>query len=245
MAEGKVFLTTEWTHLAMLNYVVDPSILRPHVPAGTELDSFEGQTFVSMVGFRFQRARVFGISVPCHRNFVEVNLRYYVRRQTSSGWRRGVVFLKEIVALPVVAWTARWFYDENFCVLPTCHSLDMAANNPQQVLGASYQWKFQGEWQRLSVRTVGDLRPTTPGSVDQFIAEHYWGYTRRQDGSTSEYCVEHPPWQIWKVSDAQFECNVSQLYGPEFAEPLSSAPHSAFLAKGSRVSVRRGQRIAN
>ena len=244
MAKGKIFLTTQWTHLAMLNYVVDPEILRSHVPRGTELDTFAGQAFVSMVGFRFQQTRVFGLSMPFHRNFVEVNLRFYVRRQMSTGWRRGVVFLKEVVALPIVAWTARKFYDENFWVLPTRYALDMATDDPLQVRGASYQWKFQGEWQRLAVKTVGELKPTTVGSEEQFIAEHYWGYTRRRDGSTSEYCVEHPPWQIWEVSEAQFECDVSRLYGPEFAGPLSAVPHSAFLAAGSQVTVRRGQKLS-
>jgi len=245
MAKGKIFLTTEWTHLAMLNYVVDPAILQPHVPAGTELDTFAGDTFVSMVGFRFQNARVFGVSMPFHRNFIEVNLRFYVRRQTPAGWRRGVVFLKEIVALPAVAWTARWLYDENFCVLPTRYSLDWGADDPRQVRSASYQWKFAGEWQRLAVQTVGELQPTIPESEEQFIAEHYWGYTRRPDGSTSEYHVEHPPWQIWQVSAAEFECDIARLYGPEFVEPLSVAPHSAFLAAGSQVTVRRGQRIVS
>ena len=238
---AKGFLATEWTHLAMLNYVVDPSLLQPHVPSGTELDFFEGNTFVSMVGFRYQNTRILGISVPFHRNFVEVNLRFYVRHKASSGWRRGVVFLKEIVPLPAVAWTARWIYEENFCVHPMRYSIDVEESDSSQRV--SYQWKFNGKWQTLAVQSVGDLQATTPGSEEQFIAEHYWGYTRRRDGSTSEYHVEHPPWQIWQVSEAQFECDVSSLYGPEFAEPLSGQPHSAFLAAGSHVTVRSGNRI--
>ena len=48
---AKPFLTARWIHLAMLNYEVDPAILAPHVPAGTELDPWQGDMLVSMVGF--------------------------------------------------------------------------------------------------------------------------------------------------------------------------------------------------
>ena len=96
-AHGKPFLTAQWRRLAMANYVLDPVVLAPHLPAGTEIDSWRGNTFVSLVGFLFLDTKVKGFPIPFHRNFEEVNLRFYVRRRTSDGWRRGVVFIKEIV----------------------------------------------------------------------------------------------------------------------------------------------------
>ncbi len=74
------FLTAEWRHLAMLNYEIDPVILRPFVPSGTELDSWNGKTYVSIVGFLFLKTRVRGLAIPFHQNFEEINLRFYVRR---------------------------------------------------------------------------------------------------------------------------------------------------------------------
>jgi uncharacterized protein YqjF (DUF2071 family) len=71
---ARVFLTAEWRHLAMLNYIIDPALLKPLVPAGTELDFWGGQTYVSMVGFLFLNTRVRGIPIPFHRNFEEINL---------------------------------------------------------------------------------------------------------------------------------------------------------------------------
>src|SRR5262245_60741200 len=120
------FLTAEWRHLVMLNYEIDPAALRARVPAGTELDSWNGKTFVSLVGFRVLRTRVLGVPVLFHRSsigkgisrtswgsFEEVNLRFYVRRRAPEGWRRGVVFVKEIVPKAAVAAVARWVYNEN------------------------------------------------------------------------------------------------------------------------------------
>jgi uncharacterized protein YqjF (DUF2071 family) len=72
MKPGK-FLTAEWRYLAMINYEIDPAILLPHVPRGTELDEWQGKTFVSMVGFHFLNTRVLGVPLPFHRNFAEIN----------------------------------------------------------------------------------------------------------------------------------------------------------------------------
>ena len=57
----------------MLNYEVAPEILTPFVPAGTELEVWQGKHLVSMVGFLFQKTCVGGITIPFHRNFEEVN----------------------------------------------------------------------------------------------------------------------------------------------------------------------------
>jgi len=110
-AGKKVFLTAEWKHLVMLNYEIEPSVLVPYVPKGTELDLWNGKYLVSVVGFMFVKTRVFGIPIPFHRDFEEVNLRIYVRRKAEDGWRRGVVFIKEIVPRAAIAFTARKFYN--------------------------------------------------------------------------------------------------------------------------------------
>ena len=111
----------------MLNYEVAPEALAPFVPAGTELDAWEGRHLVSMVGFMFQSTRGLGFPIPFHRNFEEVNLRFYVRRKVDGEWRRGVVFIKEIVPRFAIAWVARTFYNENYVALPMSHRLEKAA----------------------------------------------------------------------------------------------------------------------
>ena len=104
-AKLELLLTAEWRNLAILNYLVDPRVLASLVPAGTELDQGNGATLLSVVGFMFLDTRLFGIPIPFHRNFEEVNLRFYVRRQSPAGWR--VVFVKELVPRIAVAWAAR------------------------------------------------------------------------------------------------------------------------------------------
>src|SRR6186997_297859 len=92
------FLSAEWRDLLILTFRVEPDVLAPYIPAGTSLDPFEGETLVSLVGFRFLDTRVRGVPIPGHRNFDEINLRFYVKRPMPDGTvRRGVTFIREIV----------------------------------------------------------------------------------------------------------------------------------------------------
>ena len=239
-----VFLSAEWRALAMLNYTVDPAVLRPYVPAGTELDEFGGRSFVSMVGFLFQRTRVFGWRFPFHTNFAEVNLRFYVRRHVAgeAGARRGTVFIKEIVPRRIIATVARWLYNEPYITCPMRHRVGDAADGERE---AEYRWKYAGRWQTLGVTADGgEPGEIAAGSEAEFITEHYWGYNRQRAGHTLEYQVEHPRWRVWPARGWRFDCDAAALYGAEFAPCLSAEPSSAFLVEGSAVTVRQGRRLA-
>lgn len=237
------FLTAEWRHLAMLNYEVDPEVLFPLVPTGTELDIWEGRTYVSVVGFLFLRARLLGIPIPFHRDFEEVNLRFYVRRIGEGGVRRGVVFVKEIVPKWAIAAVARWVYGEKYVALPMTHRVELDGGASDASGHVAYSWRLDGRWQGMSVETEGPLRPLQDGSLEEFITEHYWGYTAQRGGETLEYGVEHPRWTVRRGSEARLEADVAALYGPAFAPFLGGRPHSALVAEGSPIVVRRGVRI--
>lgn len=236
-----IFLTADWRYLAMLNYEIDPEILARFVPAGTELDSFGGRTYVSMAGFLFLNTRVLGIPIPWHRNFEEVNLRFYVRRNVDGEYRRGVVFVRELVPRRAIAWTANVIYGENYAAVPMAHAIERdASDHPVRV---SYSWHSQGRNNCLSVETSGIAAEPVAGSLAEFITEHYWGYARQRNGGTVEYEVQHPRWRVWTVSGARFDCDVARFYGDGFSKTLSASPASAFLADGSAVTVSRGVQL--
>lgn len=241
---GASFLTAEWRYVAMLNYEVDPAVLVPFVPNGTELDSWRGKTFASMVGFLFLDTRLLGLGVPFHRNFEEINLRFYVRRTVDHERRRGVVFVKEIVPRVAIAWTARFLYNENYVALPTHHAVRPTAETTAAIESVKYAWIFRGKENWLEVVTRGEATPCVEGSEEEFITQHYWGYSSQGNGGTMEYRVEHPPWRIWQSRSCGFECDVENLYGKKFVECLGKNPSSAFLAEGSAVTVYQGLKIA-
>ena len=235
------FLTAGWHHLVMLNYPVDPAALHPYLPGGTEIDFWNGRTFLSVVGFLFTDTRVLGVPVPFHRRFEEVNLRFYVRYRAADGWRRGVVFIKEIVDRRLVTLVARTVYHENYVTLPMRHHVALPADGkPGEV---RYEWFHGGRWQGVWATFAGQPADLVADTDEAFITEHYWGYTRRRDGGTSEYQVEHPPWRVWPATAARLDCDAAGLYGPDLAAFLCGPPATAFVAEGSPIVVRRGRRL--
>jgi uncharacterized protein YqjF (DUF2071 family) len=239
-ADRGVFLTAEWRDLVMLNYEVDPALLRDYVPRGVELDTFERKTFVSLVGFRFLRTKLLGVfAVPFHTNIDEVNLRFYVRRREGAELRRGVVFIREFVPHFAIARLARMAYGEKYESCPMQHEIvrtDIA-------ISAAYNWQFEGEAFRLDAQASGTPDCVAEDSLENFITEHYWGYSAEADGASIEYRVTHPRWRIWTAARSAFEGDAATLYGLGFGRTLSRKPDSAFIAEGSAVAVQKGRRI--
>jgi uncharacterized protein len=227
--KARPFLTAGWHSLALLNYKVPPSLLSPLVPRGTELDSWNGSIWVSVVGFLFRNTRVLGVSLPFHTDFPEVNLRFYVRRTVDGSTRRAVTFIRELVPRRAIAFVARVAYNEPYLAVP----MESEAGPDR----AEYRWKTGTGWTRLAIETGGGWSAIQEGSEEQFIAEHYWGYTKQRDGGMVEYEVRHPPWRVKRGRTASLAGDLSAVYGPEFARVLAAPPDSAFFAEGSPVEV--------
>lgn len=230
------FLTAQWRYLVMLNYEMDARVLAPLVPRGTTLDRWQGRALVSVVGFRFLDTRLFGVPVPGHRDFDEVNLRFYVRRESpGQAPRRAVVFVREFVPHLAIAAVARLAYNEPYAAVPMRSSVPPTlVADPGRL---EYAWRAGGRWHRVSATAAGPPVLTEPDSESAFITEHYWGYTSQRDGSTIEYDVVHPRWRLWRAESPTLDVDACALYGPAFAEALGGAPVSAFIAEGSGVTV--------
>jgi len=231
----KEFLTAKWHELIMANYEVDPSLLAGRVPAGTELDLHEGRCFVSLVGFMFLDTRVVGFLIPFHVNFEEVNLRFYVRRETDEEVRRGVVFIKEIVPRFAIATVARMLYGEPYAAMKMGHV------RTESTVG--YSWSKGEDTNGLEVELDSNLGIPDEGSHGSFIIEHYWGYTRRGPNRTDEYKVEHPKWELFSVKNPKIDVDFEKTYGKRFAFLADERPHSVLLAKGSEIAVYKGMRL--
>lgn len=230
------FLTAEWRKLVMANWVVNPAILKPFVPAGTELDFWEENCYISLVGFMFLNTKVLGLPIPFHQNFEEVNLRFYVKYFEEGEWKRGVVFLKEIVPKAAITFVANNLYKEHYHTLPMRHS--WKDNENEKIV--EYGWKVDGQWNSIEVKTEKLPSNLVEGSEEEFITQHYWGYTKISKNQTSEYHVEHPSWEIYKVKNYNIDYPAKNFYGDPFDDILRTTPSSVFMAEGSDIIVRKG-----
>ncbi|MEL6867098.1 MAG: DUF2071 domain-containing protein [Bacteroidota bacterium] len=227
------FLTAEWRKLAIANYEIAPSILQPFVPYGTELDHWKGTHYASLIGFRFLNTRVLGLPIPFHINFEEVNLRFYVRYKDQGEWKRGVVFIKEIVPKPAITFVANTLYGEHYATHSMRHQWTEATNSR----AVSYEWKIKGQWQRFAIEAAKDQSPIERNTEVEFITEHYWGYTKVNETSTTEYEVTHPKWQQYKVHQYEIDVDFGLTYGQSFAWLNTARPKSVMLAEGSKITV--------
>lgn len=222
----------------MFNYIVPPALLQPWVPPYTELDYYNGKCYVSLVGFRFWNTKLKGVPIPFHRNFEEINLRFYVKRKDKDGWKRGVVFIKEIVPRAALSFVANTLYNERYVTLPTRSAI--TEKDGSRLI--SYKWGKQ-------LRNTVDIKAGTQSfaankdSEEALISEHYWGYTQGKKGSTNEYRVEHPKWRLYPVEEFQLQCNFKDIYGAAFDFLSPQQPDSVLLAQGSPVVVFSGKKI--
>lgn len=234
------FLKAEWRKLIMINYEIDPEILKPYVPKGTELDFFEGKCYVSLVGFMFQNTKLLGFKVPFHVNFEEVNLRFYVKRTVGEVIKRGVVFIKEIVPKAAITFVANTIYNENYETQPMKH----AWVEDKKHLSVSYQWKKHNKWNEFSVVANNELLTIEENLAIEFIAEHYWGYAKKGKNKANEYEVKHPTWNYYPVTSFHIDVDFEANYGAEFSVLNSLKPLSVFLLEGSEISVENKVELA-
>lgn len=227
------FLTAEWRKLALANYVIDKNILINYLPAGTELDIWNGNCYASLVGFMFVNTKLLGIKIPYHVNFEEVNLRFYVKRFENGEWKRGVVFIKEIVPKRALTFVANTVYNENYETLPMEH-IWHTENDERTV---QYQWERDNKWNSIEIQASIDSYSIKANSETEFITEHYWGYAKINDHKSSEYEVTHPKWQVYKVHSYDIDVDFGAVYGKEFEFLNSLAPNSVMLAEGSEITV--------
>ena len=227
------FLTAEWNNLIMANYIIDPALLTPYVPPATELDLYNGNAYVSLIGFMFEKTKMLGLTIPFHVNFEEVNLRFYVRYNENGVWKRGAVFIKEIVPKLAISLVANTLYNEKYSTMRMKHFF----TKKETELHLGYSWKFKGKWNRLEATTNLTAVPMLPGSEEEFIAEHYWGYAAYNTKTTFEYAVAHPSWNVHPVKEYLIDCDFAGLYGSQFAMLATTTPNSVFMAAGSPICI--------
>jgi len=217
----------------MVNYVIDPSILLPYLPHGVELDCFENKTFVSLVGFKFAKSKIFGFPIPFFGSFDEVNLRFYVKRTDGAELKRGVVFISEIVPYKIVSFLANNLYKEHYSHAKMSSSI-VVENQTKNII---YNWQQKHKSYFIKASFIASNDDIKPNSLEEFIYEHYFGFTKVSDSETWEYKVNHPRWQTNKLINCHINCDFEKMYGPDFAFLNRETPISIYNAVGSEVGI--------
>ena len=229
----ETFLSARWENLIMSNYEVAPDVLLRYLPKGVELDFHNNKTYVSLVGFMFRKTSLFKIPIPFLGTFEEINLRFYVKRVEGDTIKRGVVFVNETVPYKPVAWLANKLYKEHYIAIPTKNTTE----GTHVSKNVRYEWKINNNWNHLAVHASLEKEDMLPGSIEEFIFEHYYGYTKIYSQVSQEYRVNHPRWQVNSVLDYSIDCDFEAMYGNHFSFLQNQQPASVIIAEGSPVTV--------
>ena len=227
------FLVANWENLVVATFETERKLLQPFVPPGTELNDWNGRCCMSLVAFMFSNTSLMGIPCPFYRSFEELNLRFYVRRKEGSTWKKGVVFIKEIVPAKLIGWAGKLFYRENFISLSMRHAI-YTGTNSQHV---EYYWMLKKQTNYLKIQS--SLLPAIPGAntLDTFISAHYTAFTRKGANRTLSFTIQHTPWKVYPALAFDMRIDARVLYGDGFAEAFQQKPLAAFLMDGSRTLV--------
>ena len=229
----KVFLKAKWENIIMVNYEIEPELLLPFLPKGVSLDLFDGKAYISLVGFMFKNTKLFNVPIPFFGSFEEINLRFYVTRKEGDVFKRGVVFINETIPYQLVAWMAKKLYKEHYSVVPTKHQI----LNNDKINQIKFEWLLQNKWNSIAVDFDSKTETMKTNSLEKFIYEHYYGYTKINNLQTEEYQLKHPSWNIHKVIDYKIDCDFEAMYGKSFSILNQMKPNSVFIAEGSDVSI--------
>jgi uncharacterized protein YqjF (DUF2071 family) len=227
------FLKANWGNIIMANYAIDPEILKPFLPKGVELDLYNGKAYVSLVGFMFKKTKLFNIPIPFFGTFEEINLRFYVQRKEEGITKRGVVFINETIPYRIVAWMANKLYNEHYTVVPTRHSI--VENSDSKKI--KFDWLLNKKWNSIYVEASNESFKMENNTLEKFIYEHYFGYTKIDENNTEEYRLQHPSWKINTVLNSKIDCDFKAMYGESFSVLNDTEPEAVFIAEGSSVKI--------
>ncbi|UTW61632.1 DUF2071 domain-containing protein [bacterium SCSIO 12741] len=240
MKNNQLFMRCRWENLILLNYPCDPNLLKPYIPGGIELDYFQGKTYLSLVAFTFRDLRVLGFKVPFHQYFPELNLRCYVKRYENGEWRRGVVFIKELVPKVMIEWAARNLFKERFGHV----QIRERAKRGEKEASVYYSIREGNFKHGISALTQAKAEDTAPHTLEEFISQRYYAYNGNQR-VTHEYRVEHVPWKIYPDKQIAADIHPIRLFPKAFDTIWDKRPENAFMLDGSPVDVRYIQALKN
>ncbi len=234
---GKPMTSVVHANATALNFTIDPKILAPSIPASLTLDYYKGDCFVSLVCMEIRKLPLLGL--PLIPKFCELSLRCFVSQRSDSN-RRGVLYLKTYGSSKLGCWALHNLVPHEYQLLNIkSNSRGYGDNQAPEI---DYQWKVEGNDNRVRIKGRDPITKRQPGTKVGFILDHLSRY-QVSHGSTFYYDIDRPKWVLWDAAQANFTCDVRRLFGKQFVRPLAARPVSVFIAAGSKVTLRRPAKV--
>lgn len=220
-----------WAHLLFVHWRVSPEAVRPLVPAGLEVETFDGDAWVGLVAFAMSGVRPWWFPpLPGVSAFLETNIRTYVR---PPGGESGVWFIGMEASSRLASRVARrrWY-------LPYFYA-DMTLERTQgriHYAGRRRAGPHRGCGYQITAETGP---PIAPGKLERFLTDRYVLYARSPRGTIYRGRVAHEPYPLREASLVR--CDQTLLAADGIA--AADGPCHALYCPGVDVRVFQLRRI--
>jgi len=232
---GRWVMAQNWHDLLFAHWPLPAAILRPHVPARLEIDTFGGQAWLGVVPFRMSGVRLRGTpALPWLSAFPELNVRTYV---VADG-KPGVWFFSLDAGNRIAVAIARaWFHLPYYRARMSCEErngwIEYSSGRahrgaPCGVLSVRY-------------RPVGVTFCPEHGSLEHFLTERYCLYAAGGNGQILRGEIHHAPWPL-QTAEAQLTSNTMPEAAGIYLPPAKPLLH---FAKRQDVVVWQPQRLTD
>lgn len=230
---GPWAIRMRWRELLFAHWSVDPAVLRPHIPAGLQLDTFEGRAWLGVVPFLMDihPRGLPPVPTPWTR-FLELNLRTYVTMQD----RPGVWFFSLDAQRPLAVRVARAafhlpYFDARMAMRRDGRTIHYASQRTHRRAAPA---RFDA-----SYHPIGPVQPAAPGTLDHFLTERYCLYAGDVRGRLWRGEIDHAPWPLQPAAWTPRELDMTRLIDV----PLEGEPLLHYVA-GIEVRAWLNRRVA-
>lgn len=198
MVERARFLQMRWERLLFAHWPIDAAVVRPLIPRGLELETFDGAAWIGVVPFGMSRVRLRGMPpVPTAHRFLELNVRTYV----TDGDRRGVWFFSLDAASALAVWGGRIGFGLNY------RWARMRCERRGEVIEYESSRRSEPAAElRVWYGPQGERFHAVAGSLEDFLTNRLWLFALHGRRGLLRARVWHEPWTL-RRAEAEFELN--------------------------------------
>lgn len=223
-------MNCEWKDLIMSSFEVEKSILEPYLPNDTEIDLFQGKALISLVAFTFSKIKFFGLKIPFHQRFGQMNFRFYAKSKVDGS--RGVVFIKVFAPKHLIAFIGNKIYNEPYFFKP----INFKKSKNNEIICIEYN----NNHTTIKAKATYKTEKLTKNTLKHFIVERYIAYIKNKKNKTIRYNIYHKPWKIHHTESSHYDKELLKLLPNNF----KNLKHIAtYLVNGSEVNVEKGMML--
>lgn len=194
---GPWVMQQSWAKLLFAHWPVRPESIREHIPRMLEIDTFEGSAWIGVVPFAMRKVYPrFTFEVPWMSNFLELNVRTYVKKNGIPG----VYFFSLDCSNPVAVLLARSLF-----FLPYFNA-SMSLSSSGDLVQYHCRRSGSGAVFDADYRPRGPVFESTNGSVEQFLTERYCLYSVDRNSNCYRGNIHHARWLL-QHAEAEIRSN--------------------------------------